>query len=83
MKLIQLVYTSEIPKDGLSQKELTMLVRNSQRKNKQESITGVLFYEKNKIIQCVEGMENKVFQLYSNILNDHRHKKIDTKYELS
>ena len=56
--------------------ELTEILTISRKKNLEHSITGMLLYAEGTFIQVLEGAEEDVKLIYSNIIKDTRHKNL-------
>jgi hypothetical protein len=69
--LRQLIYTSQATQ-LMDDDRLRTLLEECVKLNKLHEITGVLFYVNNRFIQCIEGKDEKIGQLASNIKNDER-----------
>lgn len=70
--LTQLIYVSSAVQPFTDQqlKDLLILARDANRKNE---VTGLLLYKSGNFMQVIEGSEDKLDQLYSNILVDPTH----------
>lgn len=42
-------------------------------KNKEKSVTGMMVYDGEKFLQCIEGDEYEIDELYQKLANDSRH----------
>mgnify|MGYP003662900358 FL=1 len=62
----------------MTKPELLLLLQQCRSLNAQHGITGLLVYECGYFIQVIEGEENKIEKLYSNIKNDRRNKNVTT-----
>ncbi len=60
----------------LSVDELRELLGESREWNKQEGITGALFYKEGNFLQVIEGNEAAVRELFARISRDPRHRSI-------
>lgn len=56
---------------------LSQIISSSQRENKKQSITGVLFYVDGKFLQIIEGEESSLRRLLDRIRQDNRHANIE------
>lgn len=70
--MICVVYVSSATL-GLSEREITTIVKASQLNNEQLDITGILLYNSGNFMQLLEGDEHKVETLYEKIKQDKRH----------
>jgi hypothetical protein len=73
--MIQLIYVSKAT-EKMSEDEILDILEVSRERNKEDEITGMLLYSKEKFFQVLEGDEEKVMQTYERILKDERHKNI-------
>ena len=62
----------------MSDDELEELARHSAKKNAENDITGVLMAKGGVFFQIIEGPEENIDRLYSNIMKDSRHRKVIT-----
>ena len=70
--MICMVYVSSAA-FGLSEREITSIVKTSQFNNEKLGITGLLLYNSGNFMQLLEGDEEKVENLYEKIKQDKRH----------
>lgn len=75
MYLVRLVYTSTIV-DGFSSSEIESILESARRNNLKSSVTGLLCFDRNLFLQCLEGSRTAVNKIYHQILNDPRHSNI-------
>ncbi len=61
-----------------SEAELTSLVKNASRNNRERGITGMLSYNAGEILQVLEGPEGAVDALLKKINADPRHTMVQT-----
>jgi hypothetical protein len=73
--MIQTLYVSKATKP-MSEDEILEILKQSRERNKEDSITGMLLYVKEKFFQILEGEESKVSETYERILKDERHTDI-------
>lgn len=77
IRLHLIVYLSEaIIPEGQVDQVLDDIVKLSKRQNRAHHITGVLFYIQGRFMQVIEGKEEDLRQLMSNIEKDKRHKDV-------
>jgi hypothetical protein len=57
---------------------LNLLVQRARIRNKQLDITGALLYDGVRFMQCLEGPEPAVAEIYSLICDDTRHADVST-----
>ena len=62
----------------MSDEELEQLAHQAAKKNAENDITGVLMAKGGVFFQIIEGPEENIDKLFSNILKDPRHEKIIT-----
>lgn len=74
-RLLGVVYISKATKDFELQ-ELFDLTAKASAKNKEQRITGYLYFEKGNFLQYIEGDTNVVAQLMKDIEQDTRHEVI-------
>lgn len=72
MFLIRLIYASKIA-DICTGEHIQQIMETSKINNKEINITGVLCYNNEYFLQCLEGSRIRVNQLYHKILLDERH----------
>ncbi|MEA1049867.1 BLUF domain-containing protein [Lamprobacter modestohalophilus] len=75
MHLTRITYCSEIIKN-IGSEELSDILEVSRRNNVKDSITGVLLFNSNFFLQCLEGSREVVNRLYSRICCDKRHHNV-------
>ncbi|TVQ73246.1 MAG: BLUF domain-containing protein [Oceanospirillales bacterium] len=72
MYLIKLIYASRC-KNNISDKVIEDILATASRYNSAKGISGMLCYDTNFFLQCLEGSRRAVNELYSRILHDPRH----------
>lgn len=70
-------YISSFAQD-MSNDEIEELARQAAKKNAENDITGVLMAKGGVFFQIIEGPEENIDRLFTNILKDIRHEKIIT-----
>jgi len=70
--VLQLVYTSREFRP-MSDADLKRLVTHSQIRNKQDGVTGFLYYSAGTFLQMLEGEEATVSATFARIEDDYRH----------
>jgi len=75
--LARLIYVSEARRD-LTRADLNNILRAAQRRNTHHHITGILTYNQNAFMQCLEGEKDAIEIIYGNILADDRHRNVKT-----
>lgn len=73
--LYQLIYASTSI-DSLDLNEVHNILSTANRENKRHDITGLLLWDSHTFLQCLEGRENEIDQLFTNINRDKRHHTI-------
>jgi len=73
--LSHLVYLSVRPAQS-SDQEIDEILGSCQRNNGALDITGVLLYSKSHFVQYLEGENSTIFDLYTKIKEDKRHKNV-------
>lgn len=72
MFLTRLVYASTIS-DDFSCDDAEQILANAREHNKQNHVTGMLCFNNQYFLQCLEGSRPNVNSTYHRILNDKRH----------
>ena len=75
MRLYQLVWLS-VQKGGLTHDEIERIAQSADHRNVELGITGILGYKRGSFFQVLEGSNDTIFQLYSRIAEDMRHKNV-------
>ena len=75
MFLTRLVYTSTIA-DDFSPQDIEAIIEVARKNNRKHNVTGMLCFNRNYFLQCLEGSRTQVNKIYYNILNDPRHSNI-------
>ena len=75
MNLVRLIYASRMT-PSCGPKELKQILDISRKKNEAKGITGVLGYDSETFLQCLEGAQDVVNELYRTIIMDERHKDV-------
>lgn len=75
MSLIRLVYTSLVS-GTLSNWDIELILESARKNNFDQGVTGILYFNNNHFLQCLEGDREKVNALYNKIVNDERHHKV-------
>lgn len=70
-----LIYTS-VPSKKLTGEEFIDLLTVSRKENEIHNITGMLLCLPETYVQLIEGPEDKIQQLYGNIVKDRRHHNV-------
>lgn len=72
MFLVQLVYVSKA-REKLNDRDIEAILSLSKTNNEKKAITGLLSFNHNYFLQCLEGSRSEVNKTYQSILNDPRH----------
>lgn len=75
MFLVRLVYTSTITK-GITDSDIQNILDVARKNNSLVDVTGLLLFNRNYFLQCLEGSRAQVNKIYHQILNDPRHENI-------
>ena len=78
--MLELVYKSKA-KENITQQEIDQILETAQAFNKKNNLTGCLIFHNNHFIQLLEGDEDIIRSLYTNISADLRHYEIELIYE--
>lgn len=76
MSLVRLIYASRFV-SGVGPNDIQDILSVSRTNNEEKGITGVLCYDPNFFLQCLEGERSDVNKLYAHIVRDQRHKDVD------
>ena len=74
--LVRLMYASRAV-DPLDQDALVAILRKSKANNPTQGVTGVLCYSGGIFLQVLEGGRSAVNQLYTRIVSDPRHTRVE------
>jgi hypothetical protein len=74
--LSQLIYTSEVREDGLADGGVVTILEQARRCNAAASVTGLLVFDTNHFVQCLEGGREEVTATYQRIAVDPRHRDV-------
>lgn len=75
MALVRLIYTSKT-QPSFSGDTIKNILETSRAHNGKKVITGCLFYNRQNIIQYLEGGSEQINQLYNRIVMDERHSDV-------
>ncbi|TBR41419.1 BLUF domain-containing protein [Marinomonas agarivorans] len=75
MHLTQLIYTSTIS-DSFVVDDIHSIMESAKRNNAEAGLTGLLYFNRQYFLQCLEGGRDQVNKAYNTILSDSRHKDI-------
>ncbi len=70
--MLRIIYTSRV-RGSLSKSQLQELASAAYLNNKALGITGVLLHSKSHFLQCIEGPNKAVVDVFSKIVCDNRH----------
>lgn len=71
-----LIYKS-IPSKELKDRMLKSMLDTAKKFNRDNDITGCIFINHEKIVQLIEGEEEKIEELYYRIIKDSRHHTVE------
>ncbi|MGO3739302.1 MAG: BLUF domain-containing protein [Marinomonas foliarum] len=74
MDLVRLIYTSTIT-EQFEVEDIARILKVSRVNNKALNVTGLLSFNRQFFLQCLEGTRQDVNQIYHKIATDSRHKK--------
>ena len=72
MLLVRLIYASEVS-GSFGSNDIEQILLTAREKNPLQSITGMLCFNQNYFLQCVEGSRSAVNTLLRHLMNDDRH----------
>lgn len=75
MFLVRLIYASTISEE-FSTEDMDQILSAARTNNAKADVTGLLCFNRNYFLQCLEGGRSAVNKVYQSILNDSRHKDI-------
>ncbi len=75
MSIVRLIYVSRMT-EACDTVALHKILEISREKNVQNDITGILCYDPQYFLQCLEGPQAAVNELYANIARDDRHARV-------
>ncbi len=75
MYLVRLIYASRIS-DEFRINDLKGIVKTAVRRNAANDITGLLCFNRNYFLQCIEGERSVVNETFNLICRDSRHEKV-------
>jgi len=75
MSLVRLIYVSRMTQE-CDTDALQQILGVSRKKNAAKGITGVLCYDPMFFMQCLEGPQEAVNELYTDIARDPRHTRV-------
>lgn len=75
MFLVRLIYASSVKSD-FDKTVVESILEASRRNNIKANITGMLYFNNNYFLQCLEGSRSSVNETYNKILTDERHHQV-------
>ena len=72
MFLVNLIYASRT-NPGFNPQDIEGILRSSLRNNERAGVTGILAFNSDYFLQCLEGSRSAVNDAYHRILHDRRH----------
>lgn len=73
--MFRLVYTSRSHRD-LSSKEISQILNTARKRNARDGLTGLLLYHNRRILQVLEGSQDKVEACFERVRYDPRHGRV-------
>ncbi|WP_018694365.1 BLUF domain-containing protein [Algicola sagamiensis] len=73
MSLVRLIYCSTHSDSFKSTQSIDDILSTARTNNKTHYLTGILCFNRNYFLQCIEGRNTDVNDLYHSIANDKRH----------
>jgi hypothetical protein len=74
MTLSQLIYSSDVLDLGPGKADA--LLDDARRRNRESGLTGVLLFNRNHVLQCLEGSREQVSATFHRIAADPRHTNV-------
>lgn len=74
MYLVRLIYASSVT-EAFKPGDIENILESARLRNVQDNVTGMLCFNQNYFLQCLEGSRTSVNGVYHRILNDPRHTK--------
>jgi Sensors of blue-light using FAD len=74
--MYRLIYLSTVSDSSISDSDLNELLVSSQKKNRENDISGILLHINGEFIQVLEGTKEAVLDLFEIIKRDKRHKNV-------
>lgn len=74
MYLARLIYTSH-PTEHFSPVDIEKILEVSRKNNASLAVTGMLYFNHQYFLQCLEGSRSNINKIYHRILNDSRHQE--------
>ncbi|MCB1188965.1 MAG: BLUF domain-containing protein [Leptospiraceae bacterium] len=75
MYLIRLIYASKV-NNQINPKIIQDILDSSRRNNPKKGLTGILCFNKDNFLQCLEGSRKSVNEVFTTIAKDKRHAEI-------
>jgi len=72
MFIVRMIYASRVT-PGFSDRDFNELLEAARRKNEKYGISGMLLFNADSFLQCLEGGRDQVNHIYNCILQDKRH----------
>ena len=73
MYLARLIYTST-KSDEFAPDDIAMILNEAKNENIKNNVTGILYFNRNYFLQCLEGSRDDINATYQRIIKDPRHK---------
>ena len=75
--MFRLIYVSKAAAP-LSADDVAQILASAQQNNRPQEVTGMLCFNQEQFLQCLEGPKRSVEAIYAKILSDPRHTEIQT-----
>lgn len=72
MFLVRLIYASQ-PSKSFKPEDIEKILVSARQNNVAKVVTGLLYFNQNYFLQCLEGSRSAVNEIYHRILRDDRH----------
>ncbi|AEF55336.1 BLUF domain-containing protein [Marinomonas posidonica] len=76
MSLVRLLYASTIS-ETFSSNDIKQILSSAERNNAKQYVTGMLSFNRQYFLQCLEGSREHVNEIYHRIARDPRHQRIE------
>ena len=74
--MYRLIYASK-PNVDVSPELMKGIIKTAESNNEKRGVTGILFYNFEYFLQCLEGSREQVNSIFSRICKDDRHKNVE------
>ncbi|WP_394182340.1 BLUF domain-containing protein [Marinomonas posidonica] len=76
MSLVCLLYASTIS-ENFSPEDIKQILSSAERNNAKQHVTGMLSFNRQYFLQCLEGSRQQVNEIYHRIARDPRHQRLE------